>query len=289
MSLIVTVDCGITAVDEAEPTPQRLGVDVVVTDHHECKDDLPRRRGGGGPPPARLPLSLQVPGRGRGGPQAGAGPGRPGADGPGCWSEYADLAAIGTVADVMSLTGENRAIVAPGPGARCSTPAGPGCGPCSTRPGSRTSPPPTAVSVGYALAPRINASGRMGCAEPGGGAAAHPETPAGALALARAAVPAQPGAAGHRGGASMPSALAHGRGPARPGAAAPLWCWPERRWHQGVVGIVASRLAEKYSCPTFMICLQDGQGKGSCRSFGGLQPVCRPGALRRPAGGLRRP
>ena len=41
-------------------------------------------------------------------------------------------------------------------------------------------------------------------------------------------------------------------------------------WHQGVVGIVASRLAEKYACPTFMICVQDGRGKGSCRSFGGF-------------------
>ncbi|MDE6107381.1 MAG: DHH family phosphoesterase, partial [Oscillospiraceae bacterium] len=41
-------------------------------------------------------------------------------------------------------------------------------------------------------------------------------------------------------------------------------------WHQGVVGIVASRLSEKYAAPTFMICLQDGKGKGSCRSYGGL-------------------
>ena len=42
------------------------------------------------------------------------------------------------------------------------------------------------------------------------------------------------------------------------------------QWHQGVVGIVASRLAEKYACPAFMICLQDGKGKGSCRSFAGF-------------------
>jgi single-stranded-DNA-specific exonuclease len=41
-------------------------------------------------------------------------------------------------------------------------------------------------------------------------------------------------------------------------------------WHQGVVGIVASRLSEKYSCPSFMIHLQDGMGKGSCRSYGGF-------------------
>lgn len=41
-------------------------------------------------------------------------------------------------------------------------------------------------------------------------------------------------------------------------------------WHQGVVGIVASRLAEKYGCPAFMICLDQGMGKGSCRSWGGV-------------------
>lgn len=41
-------------------------------------------------------------------------------------------------------------------------------------------------------------------------------------------------------------------------------------WHQGVVGIVASRLSEKYACPSFMIHLKDGVGKGSCRSYGGF-------------------
>ena len=41
-------------------------------------------------------------------------------------------------------------------------------------------------------------------------------------------------------------------------------------WHQGVVGIVASRLSERYSCPSFMIHLQNGMGKGSCRSYGGF-------------------
>lgn len=41
-------------------------------------------------------------------------------------------------------------------------------------------------------------------------------------------------------------------------------------WHQGVVGIVASRLSEKYACPSFMIHTQDGMGKGSCRSYGGF-------------------
>ena len=70
----------------------------------------------------------------------------------------------------------------------------------------------------------------------------------------------------------------------RPGSTPSVWsvrtpCRKSRRhalvlagehWHQGVVGIVASRLAEKYACPAFMICLQDGKGKGSCRSFAGF-------------------
>ena len=78
--LIITVDCGITAVEEAAYAAA-LGMDLVITDHHECKEALPAAAGGGGPPPARLPLPLQVPGRGGGGPQAGAGPGRAGAAG----------------------------------------------------------------------------------------------------------------------------------------------------------------------------------------------------------------
>ncbi|MFR2157508.1 MAG: DHHA1 domain-containing protein [Evtepia gabavorous] len=49
----------------------------------------------------------------------------------------------------------------------------------------------------------------------------------------------------------------------------------DKAWHQGVVGIVASRLAEQYACPVFMICLQDdGKGKGSCRSYGGFNLFC---------------
>ncbi|MFQ9411551.1 MAG: DHHA1 domain-containing protein [Evtepia gabavorous] len=49
----------------------------------------------------------------------------------------------------------------------------------------------------------------------------------------------------------------------------------DKAWHQGVVSIVASRLAEQYACPVFMICLQDdGKGKGSCRSYGGFNLFC---------------
>ena len=52
-----------------------------------------------------------------------------------------------------------------------------------------------------------------------------------------------------------------------------------RSWHQGVVGIVASRLTEKYACPAFMICLDQGMGKGSCRSWGGVNLFERAGRV----------
>ena len=60
-------------------------------------------------------------------------------------------------------------------------------------------------------------------------------------------------------------------------------------WHQGVVGIVASRLSEKYACPSFMIHLSGGTGKGSCRSWGGFNLFAALEDLLRPAAGLRRP
>ena len=50
---MITVDCGITGNEEVDFAAS-IGMDVVVTDHHECKEDLPQGRGGGGPPPSGL-------------------------------------------------------------------------------------------------------------------------------------------------------------------------------------------------------------------------------------------
>ena len=60
------------------------------------------------------------------------------------------------------------------------------------------------------------------------------------------------------------------------------------RWHQGVVGIVASRLAEEYSCPTFLICLDGEHGKASSRSYGGFNLFASLRDLADAAGKLRR-
>ena len=262
VSLIVTVDCGITAVDEAEYA-QRLGVDVVVTDHHECKDTLPRCTAvvdphrPGCPYPfkylAGVGVALKL-------VLALGGPARRAA----LLAEYADLAAIGTVADVMNVTGENRCLVRLGLEALQHT----------RRPGLRSllheagleEKPISSMSVGYVLAPRINASGRMGCA-----------SLAGELLLTedpgRAALLAAQLCQLNRERQAIEAAIyaeCVARVEALPGEERYALVLSGEAWHQGVVGIVASRLAEKYSCPTFMICLQDGRGKGSCRSFGGF-------------------
>ena len=262
VSLIVTVDCGITAVDEAEYA-QRLGVDVVVTDHHECKDTLPRCTAvvdphrPGCPYPfkylAGVGVALKL-------VLALGGPARRAA----LLAEYADLAAIGTVADVMNVTGENRCLVRLGLEALQHT----------RRPGLRSllheagleEKSISSMSVGYVLAPRINASGRMGCA-----------SLAGELLLTedpgRAALLAAQLCQLNRERQAIEAAIyaeCVARVEALPGEERYALVLSGEAWHQGVVGIVASRLAEKYSCPTFMICLQDGHGKGSCRSFGGF-------------------
>ena len=156
VTLIITVDCGITAVEEAKLC-KKLGIDLVITDHHECKDTLPEaiavvdpHRPDGGYPHKNL---------------SGVGVAfKLAAALSGCQDEvleeYADMVCLGTVADVMPLQGENRVFVTRGlqslrrtkrPGIAALM-AESGCAPEALN----------ASSIGYMLAPRINAAGRMG-------------------------------------------------------------------------------------------------------------------------------
>ena len=261
-TLMVTVDCGITGNGEVD-FANSIGLDVVVTDHHECKEALPRAAAVVDPhrPDCPYPfkglagvgvalmLALAV-----AGPESARE----------ILEEFSDLAAVGTVADVMPMTGANRAIVSLGL-ARLEPPRRLGFASLIQCAGLAEKQV-TSVSVGYTLAPRINAAGRMEQAmvalellltrdEERGEALAHTlcrlnrERQAIELSIYDECV-----------------ALLE----ARPQLTAPAIVLAGEGWHQGVVGIVASRLAEKYSCPAFMICLEHGQGKGSCRSFGGF-------------------
>ena len=263
VTLIVTVDCGITAVREVEYA-QSLGVDVVVTDHHQCKETLPGAVAVVDPRRADCPYPFPD--------LAGVGVAlklalalTPPAQRHQVVKDYGELAAIGTVADVMLLQGENRALVHLGL-ERLAQTSRPGLQALLREVGCPRGEVPSTVTVGYGLAPRINAAGRMEQA----GVALElllTQDPARGVELAqqlcqlnrlRQAIELE--IFQH-----CDQLLSH-----TPALSAPVIVLAGEGWHQGVIGIVASRLAEKYACPAFMISLDGDKGKGSCRSFGGL-------------------
>ena len=141
----------------------------------------------------------------------------------------------------------------------------------------------SASSIGFMLAPRINAAGRMGqidlavelflTDDPDKAA----EAARGLCELnrQRQAVESEI----YRQAVSM---LPMGKPPEAIVLA-------DESWHQGVVGIVASRIAEEYACPTFLICLDGEHGKATLPQPRGLQPVCLPERPVSAAGKLRRP
>ena len=261
-TLLVTVDCGITGVDEVA-FARSIGMDVVVTDHHECKETLPvaaavvdprrtdceypfKHLAGCG---VALKLVLAL-----------GGPDREEA----LFSRYCTLAAIGTVADVMQMTGENRTIVSRG---LASLDRSDFIGlHALLKEAGLAGREISSVQIGFVLAPRINAAGRMGAADMAADLLLC-QDPVQAEELAKALC------ALNRERQSVEQTIYSQ-------AEAMIGELPEdqRRalvlasetWHQGVVGIVASRLSEKYSRPSFMIHLNGGVGKGSCRSWGGF-------------------
>ena len=258
VKLIITVDCGITAVAEAQLCKE-LGIDLVITDHHECKDTLPEAIAVVDPhrPDCTYPHG-NLCGVGVAFKLAAAL----------CGSQeevlkdYADMVCLGTVADVMPLLGENRVFVAKGleslqhthrPGlaalmAECN------CDPKTV----------SASSIGFMLAPRINAAGRMGQID----LAVElllTEDPFQARQLARALCEL------NRQRQAVESDIFRQATEMLPVGKQPeAIVLADESWHQGVVGIVASRISEEYCCPAFLICLDGEHGKASSRSYGGF-------------------
>lgn len=258
VSLIITVDCGVTTVDEAAYASS-IGMDMIITDHHECHGELPCAIAVVDPkrPDCNYP-SHDLAGVGVAfkllcALEGSAAP---------ILSRYADLVAVGTIADVMPLVGENRYIVKQGLDKLMRDP----------RPGLRTlmeeaglgEKKITATNIGFTLAPRLNASGRLGQVNS-------------AVKLLLASTARE--AAGHafdlcqlnrdRQALEMDiwQQAVEMLGDSRPDAPIVL---AQENWHQGVVGIAASRLTETYNVPAIMICLDGDKGKGSCRSCGGF-------------------
>ena len=125
------------------------------------------------------------------------------------------------------------------------------------------------TTVGYCLSPRINAAGRMGQAKTAADLILT-EDPAKAELLAKELCDLN-----RTRQAVELDIFNQCLGRLDPDRQYDCLVLADKTWHQGVVGIVASRLAEQFACPVFMICLQaDGKGKGSCRSYGGFNLFC---------------
>jgi len=254
---VLTVDCGITAVEEVEAA-KRLGLEIVVTDHHRPGDRLPDC-----PVVATRPSDYPFP------ELCGTGVALRLFEALGLPAESVerrlDLVALATIADVVPLVDENRALARAGLRALAHT----------QRPGLQAlmraaRVDPAAVdegAVGFRLAPRINAAGRL----------CRPEA---ALRLLltddrdEAAALADELEGLNRERQQVEDRILRE-------AIAQVESWPEavrrRRgyvladpgWHEGVIGIVASRLVERFQRPVVLIAGTDGDGgwKGSGRSI----------------------
>lgn len=271
--LLVTVDCGTTSI-EALAEAKRLGMSVVVIDHHQCGDDLP------------VVDALVNPNR----PDDLSGLGHLAAvglvfvtlvavnrelRGRGFWTgerPEPDLlgmlhhVALGTVADVASLTGLNRAFVAKG---LIALRRRDHVGHTALMDVSRLNGPPEAWHLGFMLGPRINAGGRIGRADLGVrlllegdvSEAARIAAELDRLNTERRVI--EQAAEAQAEAEALASLGLEDKGAVIVTAA--------EGWHPGVVGLVAARLKEKFARPAFAIALEPGGiGTGSGRSISGV-------------------
>ncbi len=259
VGLVLTVDCGVTAVEEVAHA-RALGLEVVITDHHRAGPELPDCPVVG-PYRGEYPFT-ELCGTGV---VWKLGQALLGADSE-ALLRHLDLVAVATVADVVPLLDENRGLAVAGLRQLART----------QKPGlqelmrSASVDPATvdAGAIGFRLAPRLNAAGRLG----------RPEA-ALELLLTEEREPAKQLAAQledlNRDRQAVEQRILRE-------AVEAIEEWPEERrrrrayvvagagWHEGVIGIVASRLVERYNRPVVLIAGTDGDWKGSGRSIPGF-------------------
>ena len=269
VAVVVTVDCGIAAYQPLAEAA-RAGLDVIVVDHHVAEPRLPDAvavvnpnrlddTSGCGQLAAVGVAFLLVVGLNRALREAGRFASRPEPD----LMQLLDLVALGTVCDMVPLTGINRALVSRGLEI-LSARRNPGLAALADVAGLDQRP--EAYHLGFVLGPRVNAGGRVGQSDIGARLLATDDA-AEAAALAQrldgfnnerraieAVVEAQAmSQIEELGGDTGPINVAVGEG-----------------WHAGVVGIVASRLVERFRRPALVIAVADGMAKGSGRSIPGV-------------------
>ncbi len=259
--LLITVDSGITALEEIA-FAKEIGLRVIVTDHHECLSELPSAVAVVDPKRAeshhpftelsgvgvafKLICALME-------------------DTAEALRLYAGLTALGTVADVMPIVGENRVIVAAGL-QNMQHPQAVGLK-MLLREIGQEGKKPTSSTISFMLAPRINAAGRLGQAKR-----------AAELFLTQDEVRAQTLAAWLceqnknrqvTEAEILENALAQLRKEYDP-VEDKIIVLSGENWHSGVIGIVCSRICDLYSCPVFLIAMDGDIGKGSGRSMPGF-------------------
>lgn len=261
VKLIVTVDNGVSAIDEAIRAKE-LGMELIVTDHHKIGDVLPDAYAIVNPHRADCPSNFKE--------MSGVGVAfklvcaLEGDDGDILIEEYGDLVALGTIGDVVTLTGENRVMVRRGLRLINENP----------RPGINALMEAAGVgdkifnasTAAFTVCPRINAAGRMGSAQKAFELLISNDDEE-AFAIAEdinhmnslrqkteteifsqaAAIITESGMANDR------IIVVDGEG-----------------WHQGVIGIVAARITERYGRPCVVISRDGNNAKGSCRSIEGF-------------------
>tara|TARA_Y100001934_G_scaffold216997_1_gene257556 strand:+ start:11459 stop:13219 length:1761 start_codon:yes stop_codon:yes gene_type:complete len=264
---VVTVDCGISAFE-----PLRLasnaGIDVIVLDHHTAEAGLPPAfavvnpnrlddTSGLGALAAVGVTFMTIVALNRELRSRGWFSERPEPD----LMQWLDIVALGTICDSVPLTGLNRALAAQGLKAMAAR-ANPGLTALSDV--GRINERPTAYHAGFILGPRINAGGRIGAPDLGVRLLTTTDADeATSLAMKLDGLNAERQAIEK---AVLDAALRAGEEQ----VGRNCLVLAGEGWHPGVIGIVASRVVERFNRPAFVIALQDGIGKGSGRSLAGV-------------------
>jgi single-stranded-DNA-specific exonuclease len=262
--VVVSVDCGIRSREAAE-TARRLGLDLIITDHHEPEADLPPALAVINPKRTDCTYpDKHLAGVGVAFKVVQALCTRAGRE---KWlPAFLKLAAIGTVADVVPLVGENRVIAKLGLERLSRGPHTVGLRSLLESAGLANRPV-DAFNVAYMIAPRVNAAGRMSTPDLAtrlllaSDEALLPETRALAEQLNQENLRRQ----GHEAEIVTAARKVVDTDPAV-GAHNVLVVAGEG-WHRGVIGIVASKLVEAYYKPTIVLSIEDGVAHGSCRSI----------------------
>lgn len=266
-NLIITVDCG-TVAHEVMRKAKTLGMEVIIVDHHLSDGTLPDAFAVINPnrldedSPCRtlaavgvsflLAVAINRELRDAGFYAENQAPDL---------LSLLDLVALGTVCDVMPLSGLNRAFVAQGLKIMAT---GRNAGLVALEHIAKLKEPASAFTLGYVLGPRINAGGRVGQSDLGTKLLTT-EDPIEAEKLA-----AQLNLYNQERQAIEALILEEAMEMAEYAANAPMIFLAKQGWHPGVVGIVASRLKDKFGKPTAVVTINNGVGKASARSVKGI-------------------